>query len=508
MTPAVALGVTVDDAIHFMLWCRHGQERGMGRTASIMYAYKDCARPIYQSWSVIGLGLVVFALSSFTPTQRFGILMFAMLTLSSIGNLVLLPAALASPLGTLFWQRGERQRRIAAVRRRRRKRAAAAAQAVNGLLASDQIEVGLATAADDDDMRRLLRELPSNGALQIAFQREPSVWEAAKIEGDRHCTVVARAKDNDRLVGMVSRSVRQVWLNGRPARLGYVSQFRVELGYRLRVRKIAQGWRHLTESHRADELAYDLASMFADNAAARRFMAKGFQGFPNFEELESLTTLVLSTRQWRAPQPPAGVIVAPADESRLEEIVDCLNRNGRRYQFAPVWTAADLNDSQRCRGLRPGDFQVAISGGRVVGCLAIWDQRGFRQLVLNGYSRALALVRPLVNLAAPILGTLRLPRAGEAFKYAFLSHVAVDDDDPQMLAALVGAARATARRRGLEVLLLGLASRNPMLPYLRKTFRSRQITSVLYAARPPQQRRFDPVEKPDGRIPHVEIAVL
>ncbi|MHB8900327.1 MAG: efflux RND transporter permease subunit, partial [Thermoguttaceae bacterium] len=90
MVPAVALGVTVDDAIHFMIWCRHGQEKGMSRGRSIMFAYGDCARAIYQSWGVIGLGLSAFMFSGFTPTQRFGALMLAMLTVSSVGNLVLL----------------------------------------------------------------------------------------------------------------------------------------------------------------------------------------------------------------------------------------------------------------------------------------------------------------------------------------------------------------------------------------------------------------------------------
>lgn len=108
MTPAVALGVTVDDAIHFMLWCRHGQERGMNRQDAIRFAYRDCAQAIYQSWGVIGLGLSAFALSSFTPTQRFGYLMFFMLTASSFGNLVLLPALLSSPLANFFWRSGEK----------------------------------------------------------------------------------------------------------------------------------------------------------------------------------------------------------------------------------------------------------------------------------------------------------------------------------------------------------------------------------------------------------------
>ncbi|HLA84521.1 MAG TPA: MMPL family transporter [Thermoguttaceae bacterium] len=104
MAPAVALGVTVDDAIHFMLWCRRGQEKGMNRRDAIMFAYGDCAQPIYQSWAVIGLGLSAFAFSAFMPTRRFGILMFTMLTVSSIGNLVFLPALLAGPAGRWFWR--------------------------------------------------------------------------------------------------------------------------------------------------------------------------------------------------------------------------------------------------------------------------------------------------------------------------------------------------------------------------------------------------------------------
>jgi uncharacterized protein len=102
MTPTVALGVSVDDVVHFLIWYRRGLAEGKSRHDSVMLAYEDCARAMYQSWSVLGLGLAVFALSSFVPTQRFGAMMFCLLTAALVGNLLILPAVLCSPIAALF----------------------------------------------------------------------------------------------------------------------------------------------------------------------------------------------------------------------------------------------------------------------------------------------------------------------------------------------------------------------------------------------------------------------
>ena len=116
MAPSVALGVTVDDVVHFMIQYRGGLKQGLSRRESVMLAYKGCAQAMYQSWGVIGLGLSVFAFSPFTPTQRFGYMMVTLLTSALIGNLLLLPALLAGPLGALFGRRFTKQRPSAASR--------------------------------------------------------------------------------------------------------------------------------------------------------------------------------------------------------------------------------------------------------------------------------------------------------------------------------------------------------------------------------------------------------
>ena len=102
MTASVAMGVAVDDTIHFLTWFRKGLDEGRSRKASIMLAYDRCAAAMTQTTLIAGVGLSVFALSTFTPTQRFGILMLTLMTAALIGDLIFLPALLAGPLGRAF----------------------------------------------------------------------------------------------------------------------------------------------------------------------------------------------------------------------------------------------------------------------------------------------------------------------------------------------------------------------------------------------------------------------
>ncbi|MFI4876642.1 MAG: RND family transporter [Blastopirellula sp. JB062] len=102
MTASVAMGVAVDDTVHFLTWFRWGLDKGLSRRDSIREAYRRCAVAMLQTTIIGGLGLAVFAVSTFTPTQRFGYLMVSLLAAAIVGDLVFLPALLAGPLGRMF----------------------------------------------------------------------------------------------------------------------------------------------------------------------------------------------------------------------------------------------------------------------------------------------------------------------------------------------------------------------------------------------------------------------
>ncbi len=102
MTASVAMGIAVDDTIHFLTWFRAGIRAGLGRHAAIELAYQRCASAMTTTTVIGGLGLSVFMLSTFTPTQRFGSLMLTLLVAALFGDLIFLPALISGPLGRYF----------------------------------------------------------------------------------------------------------------------------------------------------------------------------------------------------------------------------------------------------------------------------------------------------------------------------------------------------------------------------------------------------------------------
>ena len=106
MAASIALGVAVDDTIHFLAWFRDDYEALGNRRAAVLSAYRRSATATLQAALINGLGLSVFATSSFTPTKRFGWLMLAILIAGMVAELIMCPSLLFGPMGKVFeWKK-------------------------------------------------------------------------------------------------------------------------------------------------------------------------------------------------------------------------------------------------------------------------------------------------------------------------------------------------------------------------------------------------------------------
>lgn len=364
----------------------------------------------------------------------------------------------------------------------------------------------LALREDDPEIRRLLRENPLEGAVRLSLECEPDSALAAGVQGDVHQVVAVREGQGLPLVGIGARTILDAWVNGEPAPLGYLSQLRVDRPHRGRIRAIVGAYARIREAHTDGATPFYVSTVVEDNRAARRLLEAGLDGIPLYRPVGRLVTLALRSRPHARVPSVRGAVVDHAGVADAAGIVSCLERHGRRHQFAPRWTARALACPQRARGLRLDDFVVARRDGAVVGCAAVWDQREFKQTVVRGYAPALRLLRPVVNAAGPWLGTVHLPPAGRTLEAVFLSHVAADGDDPGMLRALVAAGLRRAARRGARVLVMALAADHPALGDLARAFPGRRYTSIVYAVH--WEDGADAVARLDGRRIHLEAAIL
>lgn len=96
MTASVALGIAVDDTIHFLASFRRLTAEGKDRASAVRGAIHHCGRAMLQTTIICGLGLLVFAASSFIPTYHFGLMMCGLLIAALAGDLLLLPALLVA----------------------------------------------------------------------------------------------------------------------------------------------------------------------------------------------------------------------------------------------------------------------------------------------------------------------------------------------------------------------------------------------------------------------------
>lgn len=99
LTASVALGIAVDDTLHFLLWWREKVRGGMASRDAIVDAMEHCGAAMIQTTVVCGLSVTLYAYCGFLPTIRFGLLLASMLFVAIVGDLIILPAILSTSLG-------------------------------------------------------------------------------------------------------------------------------------------------------------------------------------------------------------------------------------------------------------------------------------------------------------------------------------------------------------------------------------------------------------------------
>ena len=322
----------------------------------------------------------------------------------------------------------------------------------------------LATEADDADLRLVLRETPMEGRIRIAFEREPSWFAAAVVDGDERQVVACREVDSGRIIGFGCRSLRRVYVDGRPQCVGYLSGLRVLPAFRKRG-LVARGYAYFRQLHADARTPYYLTTIAEGNAPALNTLTSARAGLPRYAPAGKYHTLAIPCVTRRRA---VNCVIRPATHQDLPAVFELLHQDGACRQFFPVIGAQDFGPAGMLRGLNTENLLVAEQAGSIVGLVGVWDQHAFKQSVVISYRGVLNWTRRPINFWARLRSHPQLPAIGQPFRFLAAALTVVRNDSPHTFEALLHAAAQPSPNGLNSHLLVGLHERDPLLPVAKR----------------------------------------
>ncbi len=363
----------------------------------------------------------------------------------------------------------------------------------------------IATSADDEDIRKLLRNNPVPGDITISYERSPSYFLGCDVMGDFNQTVIVRHCASGLLAGLGCRAVRSMFINGQATDVGYLGQLRVDRSFQGRG-LVSAAFRHLKILHQDRPTNGYITTLIEGNRVVEAVLVRRRgTSLPHYRQIDRLYTLAIPARPFKA-YTRGFMEIGTACDADLKDIIRFLHRYGSEKQFFPVLQEEEfLSGSSLTRNLRIEDFLVARQAGNICGVTGLWDQSAFKQPVVRGYFGKLRWGRHLFNAFARCRGDRPLPPPGEPISLVYAAFTCIADNSLEVYDQLLHSLCALAAQRGYGHVLTGHTERDPLLAIARR-FHHVPYTSNLYTACWKEESQFH--DNLDGRISHVEIATI
>lgn len=361
----------------------------------------------------------------------------------------------------------------------------------------------LATPADDNAIRRVMAATSMAGSVTVSFQRDPSFFASNAVLGNNWQAVVCRDTKRNEVVGVATRSVRPIHVDGAPKRIGYLSGLRF-MPYARRRGLLARGYEFVRKLHDADPLRpdYYLTTIAEGNHEALDALTKNRASLPNYHFITGLNTLVFPIRRIRGASDRNASVSMLSNPKELSELIAFLNRFAKQRTFAPLYEHSDFQPSGTFREMSVGSIAVIRMHGQIVGAAGCWDQHAFRQTIVRGYAATIGSLRPVFNFWSKLSGGVQLPAVGQPLHCCYVAFPMAKCSKHAMmlLNQLIRTVPGNA-----SCLLIGLCDDDPMLSAIRAQAVSEYRTR-LYAV---SLNRKETSMKMTGYRPHyLELGCL
>lgn len=309
--------------------------------------------------------------------------------------------------------------------------------------------------SDNAALLELASLTPMEGRISFRTDRRPDFFRLLESRGS---FVLLVAESNGKLVGSVSATGMNVYVDGKPSIGYYIGDLKVHPDARGKGVAFALA-KALSQKLEERTATCFLSAVIAGNHAPKRFLAEN-PWWPVAQPAGRFWVRQLLPKQ--AGNAPSHYRVQESEWN--DSVVSLLNTFMKQFRFGKVFTRQE-----------PSRAFTATINGKPVAALALVDVADQKKDVLTNLP---FLLEKFLRL---LLSTYRLPQRNEPVKALYIRAFACETGKEQALEALLQYARDLAYREGFHFMTIGLHEQNPW----NRSFRRHtafKLTSNFYVA--------------------------
>lgn len=358
---------------------------------------------------------------------------------------------------------------------------------------TDKWFIQLAGPDDNEALCDLFRKVHLPASLELAQERDPDFFAMLRMHaGGYHSYIICTEDGTPGACASMPR--RTAWYEGDQIPSSYLCDLRILPEHRGRGR-LGRGFQEIFKFAK-QEYGGELFTtvVFDTNTRAKKALVtpKGDQveklrkEQPEYREM---TRFNMTSVHFTTPKKGPSARVKEATTADRDELFQFIIDGQRRRLLGECLDGDMLNQRiETWPGFSLSDFLIVRNQkGRIAGCLAPWDTGAFKRTRVIDYHGSMAVIRRGYDLMAKLRGYLPLPAPGECFRFSFLTHLEIADDDPALLQDLLRGAYQRLSPTGAHY----MAAMIPRESKLEKAFSDFMVTRTamtVYAVHPRNSR--------------------
>ncbi len=310
-----------------------------------------------------------------------------------------------------------------------------------------------------------------------------------------------RDREKNKIASIGAAAVRDLYVNGRPVKAGYLFSLKTRPQYR-RLFFLHKGYEYLKQFQEEKKLPFCLQTILEDNTYAIKLLEKRRPFMPDHHPMGTYEVFAFKTGMDCQKRP--GMHFRQCREQDMTAVTAFLNREGKAYQFYPVVKPEDFAAGNP-KGLSFFDFYLLEDNhGQILACGAAWNQAAYKQYIIRGYKGFLKYLSP-VSALLPVFGYPHmLGKPGTVLNFFTLSFWAVKDHNAEVFESFV---RNISRRTdSSRFFVLGVHENNPLKKGLKQLRHFSYKSKIYLVDWDKSGKTLAQLDK--NRVPYLECGTL